>query len=127
MSKTTAANSRRNDSPQEGQQALMVERIEIDRLTLKKLALLVGQSLYNIQSSRTSEILLTSLDNFLGESSNPEEGAKSSLLLDSYLGVVPEWLKESEAALTEAVDQLAFILAASNLGRANSSGSHDDD
>jgi hypothetical protein len=126
MSKTTA-NSRRIDSPQEGQQALMVERIEIDRVTLKKLALLVGQSCYNVQSSRTSEILLTSLNKHLDESSNPEEAAKSSLLLDGYLNVVPEWLEESERLLTEAVDQLSFILAASNLGVANSSGSHDDD
>jgi hypothetical protein len=124
---TKTANPRRIDSPQEGQQALMVERIEIDRVTLKKLALLVGQSCYNIQNTRTSEILLTSLGKHLEESSNLEEAAKSSLLLDGYLDVVPEWLKESEAALTEVVDQLAFILAASNLGTANSSGSHDDD
>jgi hypothetical protein len=127
MSKTTA-NSRRIDSPpQQGQQTLMVEQIVIDRLTLKKLALLVGQSCYNVQSSRTSEILLTSLNKHLDESSNPEEAAKSSLLLDGYLNVVPEWLEESERLLTEAVDQLSFILAASNLGVANSSGSHDDD
>ena len=126
MSKTTA-NSRRIDSPQEGQQALMVERIEIDRVTLKKLALLVGQSCYNVQSSRTSEILLTSLGKHLDESSNLEEAAKSSLLLDGYLKVVPEWLEESERLLTEAVDQLSFILAASNLGAANTSGSGDDD
>jgi hypothetical protein len=124
---TKTANPRRIDSPQEGQQALMVERIEIDRVTLKKLALLVGQSCYNVQSSRTSEILLTSLNKHLDESSNPEEAAKSSLLLDGYLDVVPEWLEESERLLTEAVDQLSFILAASNLGVANSSGSHDDD
>jgi hypothetical protein len=124
---TKTANPRRIDSPQEGQQALMVERIEIDRVTLKKLALLVGQSCYNIQSSRTSEILLTSLGKHLEESSNLEEAAKSSLLLDGYLNVVPEWLSETEDLLTEAVDQLSFILAASNLGAANSSGSHDDD
>jgi len=124
---TKTANPRRIDSPQEGQQALMVERIEIDRVTLKKLALLVGQSCYNIQSTRTSEILLTSLGKHLDESSNLEEAAKSSLLLDGYLNVVPEWLEESERLLTEAVDQLSFILAASNLGVANSSGSHDDD
>jgi hypothetical protein len=116
-----------NTHPESQPQALMVERIEIDRVTLKKLALLVGQSCYNVQSSRTSEILLTSLDNYLGESSNPEEAAKSSLLLDGYLNVVPEWLSETERLLTEAVDQLAFILAASNLGAANTSGSHDDD
>jgi len=108
-------------------QTLMVDKIEIDRRTLKNLALLIGQSCCNIQSSRTSEILLTSLDKYLGESSNLEEAAKSSLLLDGYLNVVPEWLSETERLLTEAVDQLAFILAASNLGAANSSGSHDDD
>jgi hypothetical protein len=124
---TKTANPRRIDSPQEGQQALMVERIEIDRVTLKKLALLVGQSCYNIQSTRTSEILLTSLGKHLDESSNLEEAAKSSLLLDGYLNVAPEWLEESERLLTEAVDQLSFILAASNLGAANTSGSHDDD
>ena len=101
--------------------------IEIDRRTLKNLALLIGQSCCNIQSSRTSEILLTSLDKYLGESSNLEEATKSSLLLDGYFNVVPEWLSEAEHLLTEAVDQLAFILAASNLGVANSSGSHDDD
>jgi|GEM_PF-2450087 len=108
-------------------QSLAVTKVEIDRVTLKKLALLVGQSCYNIQSSRTSEILLTSLNKHLDESSNHEEAAKSSLLLDGYLNVVPEWLAETETLLTEAVDQLAFILTASNLGAANSSGSCDDD
>jgi hypothetical protein len=116
-----------NSCPGGQSQTLAVTTVEIDRVTLKKLALLVGQSCYNVQSSRTSEILLTSLNKHLDESSNPEEAAKSSLLLAAYLDVVPEWLEESEAALTEAVDQLAFILAASNLGAANSSGSHDDD
>jgi hypothetical protein len=116
-----------NTHPEAQTQTLVVDKIEIDRCTLKKLALLVGQSCYNIQSSRTSEILLVSLDKYLGESSNPEEAAKSSVLLDGYLNVVPEWLSEAEHLLTEAVDQLAFILAVSNLGAANSSGSHDDD
>jgi hypothetical protein len=124
---TKTANPRRIDSPQEGQQALMVERIEIDRVTLKKLALLVGQSCCNVQSSRTFEILLTSLGKHLDESSSLEEAAKLSLLLDGYLDVVPEWLSETERLLTEAVDQLSFILAASNLGAANTRGSHDDE
>ena len=106
-------------------QTLKSNKVEIDSLTLKKLAQLVEQSLYNIQSSRTSDIRLTSLDNYLGESSNPEEASKSSLLLNAYLDVVPEFLEESEGLLTEANDQLAFTLAASNLGVA--SGSHDDD
>lgn len=116
-----------NIHPEAQTQTLAVTTVAIDRVTLKKLALLVGQSCYNVQSSRTSEILLTSLNKHLDESSNPEEAAKSSLLLDGYLNVVPEWLSEAEHLLTEAVDQLSFILAASNLGAANSSGSHDDD
>jgi hypothetical protein len=116
-----------NTHPEAQTQTLMVDKIEIDRVTLKKLALLVGQSCYNVQSTRTSEILLTSLGKHLEESSNLEEAAKSSLLLDGYLNVVPEWLSETERLLTEAVDQLAFILAATNLGVANSSGSRDDD
>ena len=102
-------------------------KIELDSLTLKKIALLVGQCVYNIQSSRDCDIFLTSLDNYLGESSNPEEARKSSLLLNHYRDIVPEWLEEAESWLTEANDQLAFILAANNLGVANSSGSHDDD
>jgi hypothetical protein len=102
-------------------------KIELDSLTLKKIALLVGQCVYQVQTSRDCEILLTSLDNYLGESSNPEEARKSSLLLNHYCDIVPEFLKEVEEWLTEANDQLAFILAANNLGAANSSGSHDDD
>jgi hypothetical protein len=108
-------------------QTLKSDKIELDSLTVKKLASWIEQAFYNLQSSRTSEILLTSLDNYLGESSNPEEASKSSLLLNAYLDVVPEFLEEAETLLAEANEQLAFILAASNLGAANSSGSHDDD
>ncbi len=108
-------------------QSLKTEKIELDSLTVKKLALLVQQALYNLQSSRDCDILLTSLDNYLGESSNPEEARKSSLLLNMYRDVVPERLQEAEGWLGETTEQLAFILAANNLGAANSSGSHDDD
>lgn len=103
------------------------QALTIDSLTIKKLALLVEQSLYNLQSSRTSEIFLASLESYLGESSNIEEGSKSSLLLDAYLNVVPKLLEESEDLLIQANEQLSFILAASNLGAANTQGSHDDD
>jgi hypothetical protein len=102
-------------------------KIEIDSLTLKKIALLVGQCIYNIQSSRDCDIFLASLDIYLGESSNPEEARKSSLLLDHYRDTVPKSLKEAESWLTEANEQLSFILAANNLGAANTSGSWDDD
>jgi hypothetical protein len=111
----------------EGGQTLAINKIEIDTLTLKKLTLLVGQALYNIQSSRDSDVFLTSLDNYLGESSNPEEARKSSLLLNTYLDVVPRSLEEAENWLTETNEQLSFILAASNLGAANTRGSYDDD
>jgi hypothetical protein len=106
-------------------QTLKSDKIELDSLTVKKLASWIEKAFYNLQSSRTSEILLTSLDNYLGESSNPEEASKSSLLLNAYLDAVPDFLEEAETLLAEANDQLAFILAASNLGVA--SGSHDDD
>ena len=106
-------------------QTLKRDTIELDSLTVKKLALWVQQAFYNLQSSRTSEILLTSLNNYLGESSNPKEASKSSLLLNAYLDVVPDFLEEAETLLAEANDQLAFILAASNLGVA--SGSRDDE
>ena len=79
------------------------DKIVIDSLTVKKLALLVEQCVYNLQSSRDCDILLTSLDNYLGESSNPEEARKSSLLLNMYRDVVPEWLEEAEEWLTEGV------------------------
>jgi hypothetical protein len=106
---------------------LKSDKIELDSLTLKKLALLLGQCVYHVQTSRDCEILLTSLDNYLGESSNPEEARKSSLLLNHYRDIVPEFLEEVEGWLVEANDQLAFILAANNLGAANTSGSHDND
>jgi hypothetical protein len=108
-------------------QSLNVHKIEIDTLTVKKLALLVEQALYNLQSSRDCDILLTSLDNYLGESSNEEEARKSSFLLNVYRDAVPEKLGEAEEWLTEATEQLAFILTANNLGAANSSRSHDND
>ena len=103
------------------------DKIELDSLTLKKLALLLEQCTHNLQSSRDSDIFLASLSHFLDESSNFEEARKSSLLLNMYRDVVPLWLKEVESWLTEANDQLSFILATNNLGAANSSGSHDDD
>jgi hypothetical protein len=111
----------------EGRQTLASDKIELDSLTVKKLALWVQQAFYNLQSSRTSEILLTSLNHYLDESSNLEEASKSSLLLNAYLDVVPEFLEEAETLLAEANEQLSFILAASNLGAANTRGSHDDD
>lgn len=109
-----------------GLPSLQTEKIELDALTLKKLALAVQQALYNLQSSRTSDILLTSLDNYLGESLNHEEASKSLILLNAYLDAVPKSLQEAEGLLAEANDQLAFLLASNNLGTANTSGSRDD-
>ncbi len=103
------------------------DKIVIDALTLKKLALLIGQSFYDVQISRTSDILLTSLSHYLIESSTADEVEieKASLLLTGYLDVVPDLLKGAEEFLHEVGEQLAFILAASGHGVA--SGKRDDE
>ena len=99
------------------------DKIVIDALTLKKLALLIGQSFYDIQLSRTSDILLTSLNHYLEEVEVEVE--KASLLLNHYRDVVPELLEGAEGFLLEASEQLAFILAASGHGVA--SGKRDNE
>ena len=102
------------------------DKIVMDALTLKKIALLVGQSFYDVQLSRTNEILLTSLDSYLGDSSlKEEEASKSSLLLNGYMDAVRDLLQDSEGALLEATEQIAFILAAS--GHGVGSGKRDDE
>jgi len=102
-----------------------IDKIELDSSIVKKLALLAEQLLHNIQSSRDYDILLASLDNYLGELSNPDEARKSSLLLGLYLEIVPKWLKEVEGLATETHEKLASILATNNLGAG--SGSPDDE
>jgi len=102
-----------------------IDKIELDSSTVKKLALLAEQLLHSVQNSRDYDILLTSLDNYLGELSNPDEARKSSLLLGLYLEIVPKWLKEVEGWVMETHEQLALILAANNLGA--DSGSRDDE
>jgi len=102
-----------------------IDKIELDSSIVKKLASLAEQLLYCIQNSRDYDILLTSLDNYLGELSNPDEVRKASLLLGLYLEIVPKWLKEVEERAMESHEQLTFILAANNLGAR--SGSRDDE
>jgi hypothetical protein len=100
-------------------------KIELDSLTVKKLALLAEKTVQNLQPVRDCDVLLSSLNNYLEELSNPEEARKSSLLLRAYTDVVPEWLQEVEDWVTEIHEALSFILAANNLGVA--SGSYDDE
>lgn len=102
------------------------DKIAVDVLTLKNLALLVGQSFYNFQGIRKNDIFLTSLKHCLTESPSleDEEAEKLSTLLGVYLDVVPDLLKESQDLLLEAGEQLAFILAVNGHGVA--SGKRDD-
>ena len=88
------------------------EKITVDVLTVKNLALLVSQSFYNFQGIRINDIFLTSLKHCLAESStiDEEEAEKLSTLLGVYLDVVPDLLKESQDLMSEAADQLSFIL-----------------
>jgi CHAD domain-containing protein len=108
----------RSDNPERS-------KIELDSLTVKKLALLAEKTVQNLQPVRDCDVLLSSLNNYLEELSNPEEARKSSLLLRAYTDVVPEWLQEVEDWVTEIHEALSFILAANSLGVA--SGSYDDE
>jgi len=103
------------------------EKISVDILTIKNLALLVGQSFANIYGTRINDIFLTSLKNCLEESSTiDEEGAERlSTLLSVYLDVAPDLLGEAQGLLEQATDQLSFILAAS--GHGVGSGKRDDE
>jgi len=108
----------RSDNPERSK----IDKIELDSLTVVKLASLIEQLLHHIQSSRDYDILLTSLDSYLGELSNPDEARKSSLLLGLYLEIVPKWLKEAEDGIIQVHESLASVLTANNLGVANTRG-----
>lgn len=103
------------------------EKLTVDVLTVKKLALLIEQSFYNIQGTRINDVFLTSLKHRLAESSTieDEEAEKLSSLLSVYLDVVPDLLTEAQTLLEQAGDQLSFILAANGYGVA--SGKRDDE
>ena len=103
------------------------EKIAVDVLTLKNLAVAVSQSYYNIYGTRINDIFLTSLKTCLDESStiDGEEVERLSTLLGVYLDVAPDLLGESQKLLEQAADQLSFILAAS--GHGVGSGKRDDE
>ena len=103
------------------------DKIAVDVLTIKNLALAVSQSYYNIYGTRINDVFLTSLKTCLEESSTieEEEAEKLSLLLSVYLDVAPDLLGESQKLLEQAADQLSFILAAS--GHGVGSGKRDDE
>jgi hypothetical protein len=105
----------------------MPDKIAVDVLTIKNLALLVSQSFYNIYGTRINDVFLTSLKNCLTESSTieEEEAEKLSTLLGVYLDVAPDLLSETQKLLEQAADQLSFILAASGHGVA--SGERDNE
>jgi hypothetical protein len=87
-------------------------KIIIDISIVKKLSLLVDQCLCNLESSRDSDIFLTSLNSYLSESSDLEQSRKSLLLLSMYCDVVPQWLKEVESWLIDVAEQITLIVAA---------------
>lgn len=106
------ASCHRPDNPERAK----IDKIELDSLTVVKLASLIEQLLHHIQSSRDYDILLTSLDSYLSDLSNSDEARKSSLLLGLYMEIVPKWLKEAESGVMEAHESLASVLTANNLG-----------
>jgi hypothetical protein len=88
------------------------DKIILDISIVKKLGLLVDQCLCNLESSRDSDIFLTSLNSYLSESSDLEQSRKSLLLLSMYCDVVPQWLKEVESWLIDVAEQITLIVAA---------------
>ena len=103
------------------------QKIAVDVLTLKNLAVAVSQSYYNIYGTRINDVFLTSLKTCLEESStiDAEEAERLSTLLGVYLDVAPDLLGESQKLLEQAADQLSFILTANGHGVA--SGKRDDE
>jgi hypothetical protein len=97
------------------------DKIVIDKLLVNKLTELLITSIYNVHTSRRSEIFLTSLDMHLAEYSisNKNDTAcrefteKSSLLLESYQEDVPKSLGKAESCLGEAIDLINLIVSAS--------------
>ncbi len=97
------------------------DKIVIDKLLVNKLTELLITSIYNVHTSRRSEIFLTSLDMHLAQDSisNKNDPArrdfteKSSLLLESYRKDVPKLLGKAESCLGEAIDLINLIVSAS--------------
>jgi hypothetical protein len=102
------------------------DKIVIDKLLVNKLTELLITSIYNVHTSRRSEIFLTSLDIHLAQYSishkNDNDQArrefteKSSLLLESYQEDVPKSLGKAESCLGEAIDLINLVVSASEAG-----------
>ena len=100
------------------------DKIVIDKLLVNKLTELLITSIYNVHTSRRSEIFLTSLDMHLAQDSisNKNDNArrefteKSTLLLESYQEDVPKSLGKAESCLGEALDLINLVVSASEAG-----------
>jgi hypothetical protein len=103
------------------------DKIVIDKLLVNKLTELLITSIYNVHTSRRSEIFLTSLDMHLAQDSisNKNDNArrefteKSTLLLESYQEDVPKSLGKAESCLGEALDLINLVVSASEAGANN--------
>ena len=100
------------------------DKIVIDKLLVNKLTELLITSIYNVHTSRRSEIFLTSLDMHLAQDSisnknditRREFTEKSTLLLESYQEDVPKSLGKAESCLGEALDLINLVVSASVAG-----------
>ncbi|MGL5063770.1 MAG: hypothetical protein ACRC62_27605 [Microcoleus sp.] len=92
------------------------DKIIIDRQTFRQIFSLLGYCVDEMQRVRDSEIFLTSLDNYLSETNNPNI-SKAVLLLNCWLENVPDGIEKIADHLDEARSITNFILAASKLGR----------
>lgn len=91
--------------------SLLANLIIVDRKTLRNLSRVLLRCLDDVQAVNHSEIMLTSLDNYLSEEKNVNIN-KSILLLRYWLEFSPERLKQVEDRLDEAHETMKVILEA---------------
>jgi len=113
----------KNDATPEGrsQKLTSPDMVMIDRKTCHELGKLIGQRIDQLQNIRHCDIFLTSLDHHLSELEDKQlakssDISKALLLLEHWLGFVPETQTDIDDRLTKAFTTLQVVLAASELG-----------
>ena len=92
--------------------------IAIDRETFRQLLLLLNSSTDILIHARTNEIFIQCLVDYLHDLTclDDFQTAKASFLLQVWVDIVPDCLKELAGFLEEAREMTSVIFAASKLG-----------
>jgi hypothetical protein len=118
---TSSKNFSKQNPEGRSQKLTSPDMVVIDRKTCHELGKLIGQSIDQLQNIRHCEIFLTSLDHHLSELGDKQlakssDISKALLLLEHWLGFVPEAQTDIDDWLTKAFQTLQVVLAASDLG-----------